>query len=47
MPNFGAMTGGHFLYIPTVLLLGLITGYMLGARAQRAETLRKQKRLKE
>lgn len=47
MPNFGEMTAGHFLYIPTVLMVGLITGYMLGARAVRAEALRRQKRLKE
>lgn len=41
------MTSAHFVYIPTVLLLGLITGYTLGARAVRAEIERKKKQLKE
>lgn len=45
--NFGMMTSAHFLYIPTVLLLGLITGYTLGARAVRAELERRKKQLKE
>lgn len=47
MPNFSEMTSAHLLFIPTVLLLGLISGYTLGARAARAEFERKQKRLKE
>ena len=32
MPNFGEMTPQHVIYIPSVLLLGLIVGYVLGAR---------------
>lgn len=31
--NFGQMTAGHFLYIPVVLLLGLVAGWILGSRA--------------
>ena len=27
------MTLGHFIYIPGILLLGLIIGYVLGGRA--------------
>lgn len=30
------MTLGHFLYIPGVLLLGLLIGYVLGGRAAAA-----------
>lgn len=45
--DFGQMTAAHFFYIPSVLLLGLISGYTLGARAVRAEIERQKKRLKE
>ena len=45
--DFGMMTAAHLLYIPTVLLLGLITGYTLGARAVRQEIERRKKQLKE
>ena len=41
------MTFEHVIYIPGVLLLGLTIGYMLGARAVRAEILRAKRRLKE
>lgn len=27
------MTAGHFLFIPAVLLVGIIIGYILGSRA--------------
>ena len=37
MPNFGEMTPQHVIYIPTMLLLGLVVGYILGARAVRFE----------
>ncbi len=47
MPNFGQMTSAHFVYIPFALLIGLIAGYTLGARAVRAELDRKRKRMKE
>ena len=31
--NFGEMTAGHFIYIPVVLLIGVVTGWILGSRA--------------
>ena len=37
------MTFEHIIYIPGVLLIGLTIGYILGARAVRAE-LREAKR---
>jgi hypothetical protein len=47
MPDFGQMTPQHVIYIPTMLMLGLICGYMLGARAVRAEIEKKKRRMKE
>jgi len=47
MPNFGEMTAAHFVFIPMVLLIGTVVGYMLGARAMRAEIARTKKRMKE
>ncbi len=47
MPNFGQMTAAHFIYIPFALMLGLIIGYTMGARAVRAELEKKRKRMKE
>jgi uncharacterized protein YneF (UPF0154 family) len=47
MPDFGMMTPQHVIYIPCVLLFGLITGYVLGARAVRAELERQRRKLKE
>ena len=39
------MTAGHFIFIPAVLLVGLIIGWILGSRAARdayAAELRKR-----
>lgn len=47
MPNFGQMTPQHMIYIPIVLLLGLVAGYIFGARAARADMERRRKRMKE
>ena len=47
MPNFGQMTSQHFIYIPFAMMIGLIAGYILGARAVRAELEKKKKRMKE
>jgi len=47
MPNSGQMTASHFIYIPFALLIGLIAGYIFGARAVRAELEKKRKRMKE
>jgi hypothetical protein len=29
----GEMTGAHFIYIPAILLLGVVIGWILGSRA--------------
>ena len=47
MPDIGQMTPQHVIYIPSVLLLGLIFGYIMGARAVRAEMEKRKKRMKE
>lgn len=36
----------HVIYIPGVLLVGIVVGYTLGARAVRAELERVRKRAK-
>ncbi|MGE0705308.1 MAG: hypothetical protein AB7F99_02285 [Vicinamibacterales bacterium] len=42
------MTAGHFIFIPAVLLVGLIIGWVLGSRAARdayaAELKRREER---
>ena len=42
------MTAGHFIFIPTILLLGIVIGWLLGARAARdayaAELKRREER---
>jgi hypothetical protein len=41
------MTAGHFIFIPAVLLVGIIIGWVLGSRAARdayAAELRKRER---
>lgn len=41
------MTLEHIIFIPGVLLVGVTIGYLLGARAVRAELERVRKRSKE
>lgn len=41
------MTFEHVLFIPSVLLVGIVVGYSLGARAVRKELEHKRARLKE
>jgi hypothetical protein len=41
------MTFEHIIYIPGVLLVGLTLGYVLGARAVRAEVREARRRAKE
>lgn len=41
------MTMQHLIYIPSVLLVGLVAGYILGAHAVRAELDRRKRRMKE
>ncbi len=47
MPDLGQMTPQHVIYIPSVLLIGLVVGYIMGARAVRAELERRRRRMKE
>jgi len=40
----GVPTSAHFIYIPFVLLIGIVVGFILGGRAARdAEAAREQK----
>jgi len=47
MPNFGAMTPQHVIYIPLVLAVGLVVGWLSGASAVRRELERQKRRMKE
>jgi hypothetical protein len=47
VPDFGEITPQHVIYIPSVLLLGLVVGYVMGARAVRAELEKRKRRMKE
>ncbi len=42
------MTAGHFIFIPSVLLIGIVIGWILGSRAARdayaAELKRREER---
>jgi len=31
--NFGDMTAAHFIFIPAVLIVGVVIGWILGSRA--------------
>lgn len=46
--NFAEMTSAHFIFIPAVLLLGVVIGWVLGSRAAadayRAELKRRDER---
>jgi hypothetical protein len=37
----------HFIFIPGILMIGIVLGYVLGARSARAELDRKRKRSRE
>ena len=41
------MTAGHFLFIPSVLLVGVIIGWILGSRAARDAYAAELKRREE
>jgi hypothetical protein len=41
------MTAGHFIFIPSVLLIGVVIGWMLGARAARDAFAMELKRREE
>ena len=48
--NFSHMTSAHFIFIPAVLLVGLVIGWILGSRAAQdayaAELRRREEREK-
>ena len=50
MPDFGNMTAAHFVFIPAVLLVGIVVGWILGSRAAAdayaAELRRREERAK-
>jgi hypothetical protein len=37
----------HVIFIPGVLLIGIVLGYIMGARAARTETEKRRRRLRE
>jgi hypothetical protein len=37
----------HFIFIPGVLLIGIVLGYILGVRAAKAEIERRRRRARE
>ena len=37
----------HFIFIPGILLIGMVLGYIMGSRAARAEIERRRKRSRE
>jgi hypothetical protein len=41
------MTPEHAIFIPGVLLIGFVLGYIFGGRTARAEMARRQKRARE
>jgi hypothetical protein len=45
------MTAGHFIFIPSVLLIGIVIGWVLGSRAARdayaAELRRREERARK
>jgi hypothetical protein len=43
----GLPTIEHVIFIPAVLLLGMVIGYIMGGRAVRADIDRKRKRARE
>jgi hypothetical protein len=46
--NFDQMSAAHFIFIPTVLLIGIVIGWILGGRAAQdafaAELKRREER---
>jgi hypothetical protein len=41
------MTPEHVIFIPGVLLVGIVLGYVFGSRAARSDIERKRKRARE
>jgi hypothetical protein len=40
-------SAAHVVFIPGVLLIGVVLGYVMGARAVRAELMKKRAKMKE
>ena len=45
--NLGEMTAAHFIFIPAVLLVGIVLGWILGGRAARDAYAMELKRREE
>ena len=45
--NFGNMTSAHFIFIPAVLLVGIVVGWILGSRAAQDAYAAELRRLEE
>jgi hypothetical protein len=43
----GVPTIEHVIFIPAVLMLGMVLGYIMGSRAARADLERKRRRARE
>jgi len=41
------MTAGHFIFIPSVMLIGVVIGWVLGSRAARDANANELKRREE
>jgi hypothetical protein len=41
------MTPEHVIFIPGVLLIGIVLGYIIGGRAARAELDKRRRRMRE
>ncbi len=44
--EIGTPTAGHFIYIPVILLLGIVIGWVLGSRAA-ADAMAMEQRKRE
>ncbi len=45
--DFGTPSAGHFIYIPVVLLVGVVLGWVLGSRAAADTMAMEQKKRDE
>ena len=45
--NIGMPSSAHFIFIPTVLIIGVVIGWILGSRAARDAYAADQKRREE
>jgi hypothetical protein len=43
----GTPTPEHLIFIPGILLIGIVLGYVMGTRAARAELEKRRKRARE